>query len=447
MTTYTKYTYTDDDNRLLYEGDVFNKKYHGKGKLYFPNGNLEYEGEFINNKFHGNGKLYYFDGNLRYEGEFINNKAHGNGKVYNNKGTLIFIGIFQNHTWYEGELLDYKPHGKGKLYFVDMHYAGFKCYYNVDSLHFRNIGLHYDGMFEEGKYNGYGILYIMDWDYIFNDGNIYAIINENIDNRLIKFEGLFKDNNYVNGKIYTYIYDNNEFKPSKNILLYEGCFENNQATGEGTLYYEDFIDSMNEYLLDVDDLGDDDNYIIKGKFKNNCVNGRVKMFYDIDNIFYDGEFSNNKFHGEGILYKKNGELIYSGIFQNDKYYIGEILNHQYNGYGKIYNRGVLEYEGEFINSKYHGLGKRYNHFTNNIAYEGEFINSKYHGLGKRYNHFTNNIAYEGEFVNGLQHGHGKLYKNETLEYEGEFKNNKFIENLKIIKLKNKNLHLARYAPL
>jgi len=163
MSIHTK-KYFDESDKLLYDGEIYNKKYHGIGKLYFPNGNLEYEGDFINNNFHGNGNLYYIDGNLRYVGEFINNKAHGNGKVYNNDGSIIYVGNFHRHTWYEGEISESLPHGKGKLYFVDMEYAGFNCY-NLSWLYFRNIGLRYEGMFKEGKYDGEGVLFIKDYDF------------------------------------------------------------------------------------------------------------------------------------------------------------------------------------------------------------------------------------------------------------------------------------------
>ena len=50
-----------------------NNEYDGKGKYIDEKGYL-YEGEFKNGLKHGKGILYYKNGNIKYEGEFSNGK-------------------------------------------------------------------------------------------------------------------------------------------------------------------------------------------------------------------------------------------------------------------------------------------------------------------------------------------------------------------------------------
>ena len=52
---------------------------HGKGIIYYKNGNEEYNGDFVDDKFEGNGK-YIWESGKYYIGEQKNNKIQGKGK-------------------------------------------------------------------------------------------------------------------------------------------------------------------------------------------------------------------------------------------------------------------------------------------------------------------------------------------------------------------------------
>jgi len=91
------------DGRLLYEGDLKDRKFHGKGKEYVG-GKLVYDGEFEEGIRAGEGKLYD-KGILVFEGGFENGEKTGSGKeyvsVWNSKTrkalpTLTFEGWFLN---------------------------------------------------------------------------------------------------------------------------------------------------------------------------------------------------------------------------------------------------------------------------------------------------------------------------------------------------------------
>ena len=46
----------------MYIGEYKDGLRHGKGTLYYLNGDIKYEGDFVNDKFEGNGKGYWEDG-------------------------------------------------------------------------------------------------------------------------------------------------------------------------------------------------------------------------------------------------------------------------------------------------------------------------------------------------------------------------------------------------
>ena len=86
-------------------GPIFNYfKYKFKYKIIFDNGDY-YIGELINNLKHGKGIIYYKNGNIKYDGDFIDDKYEGNGKYINKKG-----------DYYIGEWKNNKFNGKGKHY-------------------------------------------------------------------------------------------------------------------------------------------------------------------------------------------------------------------------------------------------------------------------------------------------------------------------------------------
>ena len=151
----------DNDVFDVYEGQMKNSTFNGKGKLILSNG-IIYEGDFEDGERNGNGKIFYNDGTVyegqiektdlkgkgkmtwkngyEYEGDFDRNKLSGNGIL---KGPSMDI--------YEGEFLNNLFNGKGKY-----------IYQNGNS---------YEGQFLYGLKKGKGIYkcvnsfeYDGDWD-------------------------------------------------------------------------------------------------------------------------------------------------------------------------------------------------------------------------------------------------------------------------------------------
>ena len=138
---------------MIYEGEYFNGKKHGKRKeynQYNQNENLIFEGEYLNewrwtgkeycgncDKLHlkiekiylkgrSNAKVkeYFSNGKLKFEGEYLNGKIW-NGKGYNSEGEIDFeikegkgnnIKDYNKYDEiiFEGEYFNGKRNGKGK---------------------------------------------------------------------------------------------------------------------------------------------------------------------------------------------------------------------------------------------------------------------------------------------------------------------------------------------
>ena len=74
---------------------------HGKGIIYYKNGDILYEGDFLNNKYEGKGRHNLENGNY-YIGEFWGGLRNGKGILYNKNGSIIYEGDFENDE-YQGQ--------------------------------------------------------------------------------------------------------------------------------------------------------------------------------------------------------------------------------------------------------------------------------------------------------------------------------------------------------
>ena len=82
-------------NGIYYIGEMLNGIPHGKGIIYYKNGNIKYDGEFVNGKFEGNGKYIYENGEY-YIGQWLNGNRHGKGIYYYKNGNIKYDGEYVN---------------------------------------------------------------------------------------------------------------------------------------------------------------------------------------------------------------------------------------------------------------------------------------------------------------------------------------------------------------
>tara|TARA_B110001450_G_C17660336_1_gene496907 strand:- start:404 stop:823 length:420 start_codon:yes stop_codon:yes gene_type:complete len=106
------------------------------GKKYYSNGELMYEGELKDCQFNGKGKLYYANGVLMYEGELKNNNLNGYGTLYRISGIIMRQGEFKDHIAIIIELNQIKNINE------------------IKKLYWDNGELMYEGEFKDGQVNG-----------------------------------------------------------------------------------------------------------------------------------------------------------------------------------------------------------------------------------------------------------------------------------------------------
>lgn len=116
-------------NRDKYIGDFQDGKPHGKGIIYFANGN-KYIGHWVQEFREGEGKFIFIEGH-EYFGQFKKNQFHGSG-----------IMTYANGDRYEGMWAMSKPEGLGKYFFSN--------------------GKRYEGLFQNGRFRGQGTMYYAD---------------------------------------------------------------------------------------------------------------------------------------------------------------------------------------------------------------------------------------------------------------------------------------------
>ena len=143
----------EDNGKLFYEngdfyiGQILNGLRHGKGILYYKNGDIKYDGYFVKDKYEGTGKFFWKDGNF-YDGQWLNGHKHGKGIEYYKNGKIKYDGDFVNdraegngeYIWedgnsYIGQWLNGLKHGKGILFD-------------------KNGEIEYEGNFVNGQRNG-----------------------------------------------------------------------------------------------------------------------------------------------------------------------------------------------------------------------------------------------------------------------------------------------------
>ena len=162
----------NDDNNLVYEGEIKDFKREGHGVEKCPE--YVYEGNFHDDMKNGQGSIKYLKLGRKYEGEFKNNEITGYGYL-----------VYENKQTYKGNLVDGKKEGKGKYIWPDG--SEYEGEYKNDiregegSLKWAN-GLIFKGKFHNGRPEGKGKLYsknsIKDVEY--RKGKIFGNLNETI---------------------------------------------------------------------------------------------------------------------------------------------------------------------------------------------------------------------------------------------------------------------------
>ena len=166
-------------NGDIYEGEIKNSLFNGKGKMIYSNGTI-FEGNFINGERGNYGKIIYDDGSYYlgnfkndlpngkgefkwkngylYKGNFIDGKIEGEGEIKNEKSGSFYKGNFKNNNFHDKGNFKFSS---GSIYKGE-YYLGKK---DGEGLYNKYDGIKYNGNFSNGKLNGTGI--VEDENYIY----------------------------------------------------------------------------------------------------------------------------------------------------------------------------------------------------------------------------------------------------------------------------------------
>ena len=143
----------------IYEGEIKNSEFNGKGKLMSNNGDT-YDGDFVNGEKTGYGKIVFSDGTI-YEGNLEKGEFKGKGHM-----------IWKNGYDYTGEFKGPILNGKGKLSVSDgdIYEGDFEnnLFHGKGKYTYAKSGNIYEGEFQYGVKKGKGIFTTQEYKY---DGN------------------------------------------------------------------------------------------------------------------------------------------------------------------------------------------------------------------------------------------------------------------------------------
>ena len=292
-----------------------------------------------------------------------------------------------------------------------------------------------------------------------------AITRKNITDSIIPIESNIADSmssilsEEDEKESYSLVSANNDFK------LLKSMTKNESQINKIRMEEEKVNDNKSELgLLSNFNNKDKNSYPEKLKKKNNLkldnqirINQRTKTANKNKGIifteYYNGQFDETiyLYAGIGTLVSQNKNNLYHGTFrygrkegmgilyqikddQNMDYYMGEFHENKIDGYGiriKIFETQLIFQEGIFQSENFmQGTYKKIKQKDNRIFtinYEGDFKDNKFTGstklFEKKYVYKENEkkyilvqeLDYIGEFKNGKKHGQGKEILNKVME--------------------------------
>ena len=241
---YGTYIYPNQDK---YIGNFTDGKPHGRGIIYFANGN-KYIGHWVAEYREGEGKFIFIEGH-EYFGQFKKNEFHGPGTM-----------TYANGDRYEGTWVNSKPEGEGSYFFAN--------------------GKRYVGFFRNGRFNGQGTMYYADgrseignWLNGERTSETAPLVKQESNEEItIDTPAEHVANSEAN---------NNQFDRNCN-AQYCASGTGNYTYADGSKFYGEFLQGLPE--------------------------GQGKVYYSNGDV-YQGGWKNHAPHGKGVMNYKNGQII------------------------------------------------------------------------------------------------------------------------------------------
>ena len=328
------YDYNGEEG-FVYEGEWYQNKRHGNGKLKNAEGAILVEGIWENNQIkNGNGKKSYENGDI-YEGQSKDGEPHGVG-----------VKTFVSGSIYKGDWKEGKRDGQGKMT------------WNIDSKNYPvKKGYTYDGQWQDDKFTGEGVV-------------------RNAEGELV-CEGTWEKNKFTEGTFSGEINIGLEVEKTRILNEIDETIRAFNTTEDEEIkeMCEAELPSLKEQLVNLEnDIIEDPKDFYAGEMFNSLPHGKGKAIFSSE-IEYEGDWEYGKFNGKG-KYKSTfsdtydgdwleGDFTGIGEYRDDRIsymeeiYIGEWENWKYNGEGKHTYCGI-EYIGSWFENHRHGNGKMFN---------------------------------------------------------------------------------------
>jgi hypothetical protein len=400
-------------NGDVFEGKFVNGLINGKGFFMDINKN-RYVGDFINVKRWGKGK--WFTDKISYEGEFYNNKIHGNGRIKFLKSGIEYIGTFKNDKidgygifkWlngdkYEGEVKNGKMHGIGKYQYSN--------------------GQIFNGTFINGKIgskqesyktlkNGNKRISPIKYDYL-KDEYIFdnAFFNKLNDSKKINSYNFKNNNTYNNYKDYSWNKRQKEMDYNKTFNNYEisNVDFSKSLRNRKNNYYLKKYNHNNTYFIGKDNR----DYLIN----NNLINEQFPPIqenteYAINNYDF---VKTSKFKRSGYIENENSNQYFNedynfdnkyildefGIFDDNKTYENNNNNNNFIDFEKYLAEDNILYNDGNLKNKNNGIN------------EMKQININYNM--RNFENFNNNQLNNGLRSNKREYVQNNININENIE--------------------------------
>lgn len=272
----------------LFSQCIEGKCWDGKGTYVYPSG-AKYIGQFKNGKIHGKGVLYFSNGD-KYQGDWVDHYRTGRGTLLKAKGGE-YTGDFKKNKFdgigkfiyptgdiYVGEWVDNIAQGEGEYSFVN--------------------GNQYVGKFKAGKFHGKGTMYYTDDSYF---EGLWAKNKKEGPGKMVgangkSIEGVWKDGVFQK--------DNAKAKPSTPIKVKEKEKISQETKLKSTVRNCNDGSCMNgngEFIY-----GDGSKYV--GEFYKGMPMGKGTVFYS-NGDKYVGGWSNHAPNGQGLMHYQYGRTL------------------------------------------------------------------------------------------------------------------------------------------
>ena len=284
------------------------------------------------------------------------------------------------------------------------------------------IGGRYNGSFEKGLFNGFGVRH-------YDDGHRYE--GEFL-NGCTHGEGTMF---YANGEQHKGTFEKGEISGPGVFTTYDGkciargMFSNEGLEGEGEYIEYGFDESLLEPTSTVI-------WYKKGEFKKGILEGKGEQTDEFGNK-YIGGFQNGIFHGEGTYEYESGSVLTCtyvlgkatgpGVLKSDdgrRIWKGNFIDSVLEGEGEFTvlkdpegtpdNKILYSYKGNYSNDEITGEGVEI--LENGDKYTGTFKEGEHHGKGIL-EIKENGDIFSGTFVEGDMHGQCVVMRGNGTKWE------------------------------